>query len=100
MSTVEEDVDRVQRVLEVLEGPMTVWVMKWSDRDGEGFDLYRTEASARDALLRFLDLEWQDCRFSEEEYARLKAAITAGTEASFEDGGDRWYSISTEVVNP
>jgi hypothetical protein len=100
MTDIEIDVERVRAVHAALGERDYVWVAAWQNRDGEGFDLFNTESGARARLLEWLDEEQEDLNWSEEDFNATRTAIALGECNEFNDEGDRWYSIATEIVNP
>ena len=102
MNTIDEDVARVRAVHAVLEGPQTVWVLKWQSEDDNGIVLFASEQGVRDAMVRWLDEEWEEnFSFTFEEYQELRAKLVDGSDGCvLSDERGRCYSYESMELNP
>lgn len=99
MTNVEIDVERVRAVHAALsEVREYVWVLSWQNRHGEGIIIYATEELARNKLLQWLDEEWKEFKFTEEQYLEIRQEIVGEQCSSISDNGDRYYSFDGESV--
>lgn len=100
MSTVEEDVARVNAVHAALSGPAMVWVAQWDTKRGNGIELFASEAGARTQLLEWLDAEKSDLDWSESDFQATRQAIIDRVSYNFSDQNTLWYSIRREALQP